>query len=426
MTTPSSEFSALAALDTTPLFLYDDAAARKFEPFALTRPLGEMRAGSELIRRRWERLLGRPATGALAAQHLAGFQELGAPSVLAGTLAPRTLPAGAILVNTRCVVELAARAGAAPTVGVWLCKGRVAAVRLARDTPFSELALGEPPLESLAARGSTMAEVAGVWLDAVWDLIVELPELLCRDIAATAPGLECEVPQQAVVIGGGEESIFVERGATVEPLVCFDVSAGPVLVRRGTTVRAFTRLVGPCAIASDVKILGDRVECCSIGEVSMVHGEISHTIVLGHSNKGHDGFVGHSYLGRWVNLGAGTITSNLKNTYGVVQLWTPDGTRDTGAVKLGSFIGDHVKTGIGLRLTTGSVLGAGSNLYGGEMPPKYVPPFSWGEGDDLSMYRLDKFIENASRAMARRGVTLGESERQQLAAAHARSLEARK
>jgi UDP-N-acetylglucosamine diphosphorylase/glucosamine-1-phosphate N-acetyltransferase len=183
--------------------------------------------------------------------------------------------------------------------------------------------------------------------------------------------------------------------------------------------------VGPVAVAAGSSILGGRVDSCSIGETSMVHGEISNTIVLGHTNKSHDGFVGHSYLGRWVNLGAGTITSNLKNTYGAVQLWTPDGLCDTGAIKLGSFIGDHVKTGIGTRLTTGSLIGAGSNLYGGPMPPKYVPPFSWGEGDDLAMYRLDKFLENAARAMARRGVMLSERERSQLAAAHALCLEAR-
>jgi hypothetical protein len=152
-----------------------------------------------------------------------------------------------------------------------------------------------------------------------------------------------------------------------------------------------------------------------------VRGELSETIVLGHANKAHDGFVGHSYLGRWVNLGAGTITSNLKNTYGTVQLWTPDGMRDTGTIKLGSFLGDHVKTGIGTRLTTGSVIGAGSNVYGSRMPPKFVRPFSWGEGDALVPYRLDRFLAIAERAMGRRQITLGAGARRQLAAAHERS-----
>lgn len=151
----------------------------------------------------------------------------------------------------------------------------------------------------------------------------------------------------------------------------------------------------------------------------MVRGEISETIVIGNANKAHDGFVGHSVLGRWVNLGAGTTTSNLKNTYGAVALATPDGLRSTGQIKLGSFFGDHVKTGIGLRLTTGTVIGAGSSLHGAAMPPKDVPPFSWGEGAALDCYDLDRFLKTAERAMGRRGVTLGERTRRQLAKAHA-------
>jgi hypothetical protein len=144
------------------------------------------------------------------------------------------------------------------------------------------------------------------------------------------------------------------------------------------------------------------------------------SVLLGHSNKSHDGFVGHSYLGRWVNLGAGTTTSNLKNTYGTVALWTPEGVRDSGLQFLGTLFGDHAKTGIGLRLTTGSVIGAGANVYGSVMPGKHVEPFAWGEAGALGAYRLDKFVAVAARAMARREVTLGADGRAQLAAAYER------
>jgi len=119
-------------------------------------------------------------------------------------------------------------------------------------------------------------------------------------------------------------------------------------------------------------------------------------------------------IGRWVNLGAGTITSNLKNTYGPVHLWTPDGTRDTGMQFLGTLFGDHAKTGIGVRLTTGCVLGAGANVFGSVIPPKAVAPFSWGEAGSFEPYHLDKFLEAAERMMARRDVALEDGMRTQL------------
>jgi len=140
-----------------------------------------------------------------------------------------------------------------------------------------------------------------------------------------------------------------------------------------------------------VQVLGGDVTGCSIGDVSKVRGEISSSIILGYSNKGHEGFVGHSYLGRWVNLGAGTTTSNLKNTYGTVSLWTPSGVRDSKMQFLGTMFGDHVKTGIGLRLTTGAVLGAGANVFD-RMPPKRAA-LAWGAEPPYSVYRADKFLE---------------------------------
>jgi len=210
----------------------------------------------------------------------------------------------------------------------------------------------------------------------------------------------------------------VERGASIEPYVVFDGSAGPILVRRGATVASFTRLVGPCYVGEDSTV-GGRVAATSIGEHCRVHGEVSMTIFLGHANKSHDGFVGHSYLGRWTNLGASTVTSNLKNTYGNVALWTPRGVRDTGMQFLGTLLGDHAKTAIATRLTTGTVIGAGANVFATSMTPKVVAPFSWGGGSDASVYDVDKFLRVAERVMSRRHVTLSERARRWLAAAYA-------
>ena len=392
------------------LFLYDDARARAFEPFALTRPASALRIGALLARDRWAGARGAPADGVVVAPHVEDFEEDGAPPPA------RELAAGDIIANVRCAI---APGIALRDADVWMCDGRVAAVQLERGIKPGVLKDGRVPLEELARDGGRVATIAGRWVDEVWHLVTDLLVQLRDDIGALGPSLSCETPSHATVLG--DQAVFAERGATIEPHVVLDVTAGPILIRRDATIRAFTRLVGPCAIASGATILGDRVHGCSIGEGSIVRGEISETVVLGHANKAHDGFVGHSYLGRWVNLGAGTITSNLKNTYGTVTLWTPEGLRDTGAQKLGTLFGDHVKTGIGLRITTGTVLGAGSNVYGSDMPPKYVRPFSWGEGESLGTYHLDQFLSVARRAMSRRQVTLGDRGCRQLTRAFERA-----
>jgi UDP-N-acetylglucosamine diphosphorylase/glucosamine-1-phosphate N-acetyltransferase len=217
----------------------------------------------------------------------------------------------------------------------------------------------------------------------------------------------------------GRYPVYVERGAKIEPQVVFDCVGGPVLVRHGASVAAFTRLVGPCAIGPDSQVLGGKISVTSVGDTCRVHGEVSHSLFVGQANKSHDGFLGHSIVGRWVNLGASTVTSNLKNTYGSVALWTPQGLRDTGMQFLGTLFGDHAKTAIGTRLTTGTVIGAGANVFGEEMTPKTVAPFAWGVSAGV-VYDVDKFLAVAEKIMLRRNVSLSSRMRSVLTEAHAR------
>lgn len=385
------------------LVFLDDAAARDFAPFSLTRPACELRAGAELVRRRWEMALSDTTAGFVSAPHLDDFEEPGAPSAATGVLR-----AGTVVVNARCAVSLAAAYG---ECDVWRCDGRVAAVRLAADTGVEELR-AVTALEELTSAAGRATEVDGWWMEHVWDLVRHLPAMLTADIPLLASSLDC-VEADLAIVGGGR--VFLERGALVEPMVVVDASGGPVLVRRGATVAAFTRLAGPCYVGVDSAVLGGRVAASAIGDVCRVHGELSVSILTGHANKGHDGFIGHSVLGRWVNLGASTVNSNLKNTYGSVALWTPEGTTETGMQFLGTFFGDHAKTAIGTRLTTGCVVGAGANVLGGGTAPKLVPPFAWGDSGEK--WALDRFLETAARMMQRRHVTLGDRARRQLTAA---------
>lgn len=390
------------------LYFYDDARARQFEPFALTRPVSEMRAGTSLVRRRWEIATSLKSAGFIGGPHLASFEEAGAPGAVA---ANAEIPAGSVVVNSRCVISLDQKLD---PFDLLMCEGLACAVRLARPVSASKFADGTLDLgtiqTSLGGR-----KVTGRWMNEVWDFIASLSDQLTEDIPRRAKGLAMATPDLTLI---GKGKVYVEEGAEIGPSVVFDVSGGPILVRRGAVISPFTHLVGPIYVGTDSQVLGDRLGNSSIGDVCKVRGEVSNTIFVGHSNKGHEGFVGHSYLGRWVNLGALTTTSNLKNTYGTIQLWTRSGLRNTGQQFLGTFFGDHAKTGIGTMLNTGTVLGAGANVFGGTMPPKVVPPFAWGDSEPYDTFDLTRFLECAERAMARRHVKLGKNARQQLAEAH--------
>jgi UDP-N-acetylglucosamine diphosphorylase/glucosamine-1-phosphate N-acetyltransferase len=371
-------------------------------------------AGAMIIRERWELATGLRAAGFIGASHLAHFDEAEAPHAVPNDA---EIPAGSVIANSRFVAALGndlhaeAIAGGEPIA--FHAGDRICAVTVDKALRASDLADGSRDMEALAP-GSRNARrrITGRWLENVWDPIDQLPVQLTSDIRALASKLNFSPPGGATVLGSS--GVYCETGAHIEAYVVLDASAGPILVGKGATISSFTRIVGPCYIGENTIIVGDAIRSCSIGDTCKVRGEISNSIMLGHSNKGHTGFVGHSYLGRWVNLGAATTTSNLKNTYGTVQLWTPEGLRDTGCQFFGTLFGDHVKTGIGTMLTTGAVLGAGANVYGGHVGSKFVPPFAWGDGEPYGTFDLEKFLQVAERMMARRDVELSDGGKQQL------------
>ena len=395
---------------STPLVVYDDAAARAFSPFSLTRPLATIRAGAELIGARWIRMLGATSAQFAASPHLATFSEPGAPTCARGTLR-----AGTVLANSRCVAAL--NAAADPSADVWHVDGVVAAIRLARPLDADRLGDGSLDLASLAPPGGRAATIAGRWLRAVWDLIAQLPDQLSEDTVALTAGARSS--GNAAVERMGKHPIAIAASAQIDPFVLLDASAGPIVIEAGARVEAFTRINGPCVIGEGTHLLSGRVMGSVIGDNCRVHGDVSTSIFVGHVNKAHEGFVGHTVVGRWANLGAGTTTSNLKNSYGPVKLWTPAGELDTGLTFLGSLIGDHAKLAIGTMLGTGTVVGAGANVFGTVRPPKRVPPFAWGDAPPYETFSLDKFLDVAIRVMARRTVDLDPGQRAMLSAAHA-------
>src|SRR5207247_10142355 len=166
----------------------------------------------------------------------------------------------------------------------------------------------------------------------------------------------------------------VELGARIDPFCVIDARNGPVVVRRRALVGAHTVLVGPCVVGEGTQLFGGVIARSTLGRECRITGEVEESVGQGFVNKRHHGFVGHSVIGEWVNLGALTTTSDLKNNYGTVRAIVDGHEHDTGATKIGSLIGPHVKTGIGTLLPTGGVVGTGANLFGGgRFVPKTVP-----------------------------------------------------
>lgn len=258
-------------------------------------------------------------------------------------------------------------------------RGRTIGFRLNRHTDRKAL----PDLAGLKAK-----EVAGETVFYPWDIVRlnyqelkrELPLLLKRRL------------------------VFVKRSGKVYPGAQIVTEKGPVFVDKGSIVRPGSVVEGPCYIGPGTVIDGALVRPgCSFGPQCRIGGEVEECVFQGYANKHHEGFLGHSFVGEWVNLGALTTNSDLKNNYRPVRVKIGARRFDTGMVKLGCFIGDHAKTAIGTFLPTGAVLGTFANWFESGMTPKLVPAFAWGK---KGRWRRTEMVECARRVMERRGVRM--------------------
>lgn len=257
-----------------------------------------------------------------------------------------------------------------------------------------------------------------------WDLIERNHATLMRELDHGGEHLG-HIHDGVHLVNSG--NIYVAQGAVVKPGVVIDAEDGPVMVDRDARIEANAVISGPCYIGRGSVIRPGSVirEDTSIGPVCKVGGEVEASIFQGYANKQHDGFLGHSFVGSWVNLGADTVTSDLKNTYGSIRVNLNGIGVETGQRFLGSIIGDHAKTGICTRLPTGCIIGVAANIFTRGAVPKNVPSFAWLTDDGLESYRIDKAIDIARIVMGRRDIELEEPERSLIeqVAARAREVE---
>ncbi len=388
------------------LILFDGPESKRanFAPLALSRPVWELRCGMTSLAEKIVAAVGTGDVACFVPEYMADSYsaktdwKVNDPASLSGD--------DLLVVNARVKTGLCQfDPKAASKVGLdgdgdVLCA-------LIRQADLGKLQAGS--LDELLTSAKEKLPAADcdcqTW-NYAWDLILANPEQITADFqAAGRSGIEGTV-EQPKAIRGSEKDVYVGPGALVHPMVVIDAENGPVYLDEGVEVHPFTRIEGPCYVGAKSILLGAKCrEGNSIGPVCRIGGEVEESIIQGHSNKYHDGFLGHAYVGEWVNLGALTTNSDLKNDYGNVTVALDGRTQiDTGSTKVGALIGDHTKTSIGALFNTGSYVGAMALILATGKPlPKHIPSFSWLlEGIVTKGFGRKKLYETAAIAMSRR------------------------
>ncbi len=278
--------------------------------------------------------------------------------------------------------------------------------------------LGQPDMNTLLDYISATLPIENVKAFSagyLWELVDRMPEMVEKDFKDFyTPAIHCEL-HPSVIIYGKKDNVYIAQTAHIHPHVVIDTHGGPVVIEDGAEIHPFSRIEGPSYIGRHSVVLGAKIRSGSyIGKKCRVGGEVENSVLLAHSNKYHEGFLGHSYVGEWVNLGALTTNSDLKNNYSEVDVPLNGKKTLTGSKKVGCFIGDHSKTSIGCLFNTGTFIGVMANiLASGGLLPKYIPSFAnYSEGRFVRNFPVNTLLDTAAVVKSRRDELLEDVERE--------------
>lgn len=401
--------------DMDTLIFFDDGL--RLGPLCDLRPSFDLRTGALTTGQRLTEQIGRHPAAMIVPRGLAALT--GEYHDLPINMLPDA--ASYLLVNgrlTRVNFELPTGINTALTDQT----GSVIAARLDRRETEQMLRSEGRQLGDVAVRAVSEAPM----LRKPWDVLEHADANLEHDIATLAKRmtpLDSEPSPRVTIVG--DHPVLIGQNVTIHPHVVFDTSAGSICVDDHAEIRSMSVMVGPgyvgphSIVTNHAHIRGHMI----IGPWCKVGGEVCQSVFQGYANKAHAGYLGNSYVGQWVNFGADTVTSNLKNTYGPVRMQIEPGGRpeDTGQMYLGSIIGDHVKTAITTRLLTGTCAHTGAMIAVGGLPPKCIGPFTFLTDRGAARYDIDKFCEVAATVMGRRELTLTPAMRRRLVELHAAS-----
>ncbi len=376
--------------------LFDATTRLQLLPFTHTRAIADIRCGIFTLRERWEQLLGQLSDTLTAAYLQPVYPErkqaksfLYINSAVLGTIAlteaAKALPANAVLISGETLIAFHSE-------------------RLITDNEFfrqipdgSQRVPFNEPIRALRH---------------IWDIFLWNQEAIVSDLSLIRNVRESE-PLPGYVTAIAPEHIFVEKGAKIAPCI-INAQSGPVYIGKdaeimeGALVRGALALCNHATLKMGAKIYGGT----TIGPGCKVGGEVGNSVFFANSNKGHDGYIGNAVIGEWCNLGADTNSSNLKNNYDEISIWSESDHKmvKTGLRFCGLMMGDHSKCGINTMFNTATVIGVSCNIYGGGFQQKFIPSFSWGDSRKMVSYKLEKAIDTANRMMGRRERSLSNAD----------------
>ncbi len=408
--------------------IYDDRRAADLGPLTATRPASDLLCGLTTLAEKQARFFKAAGVGYLVRPELAAMLKARDPAAPVND--PDWLRAGpAVLVNSRWVAPPPPFPGPAYRD---VFSGGTAVGVCGSEVAFA--AVGTKLLQAVSP--ATIDDCVADWAQALpgveagghvvrrpWELVDLNPAQIAADFAACGPTEAGSRPAGFALVGPADR-LFLHPTARIDPMVVADTTAGPVWVGPGAVVTAFTRLEGPCAVGPHTHLFGAKVKAgTTLGPHCRVGGEVEASIALGYANKYHDGFLGHSYVGEWVNLAAATGTADLRFDYRPVTVRINGEAVETGRLKVGAVFGDHVRTGLGVLFDAGTVVGPfASVLPAGRMSPRTVPGFArTGPDGTTPAADLDDLFAAADRAMRRRGRELTPELRAVYAAAAGRA-----
>lgn len=249
-------------------------------------------------------------------------------------------------------------------------------------------------------------------INSLWEMIDSTGKFITEDIQFFRSYAAPDKSNLQLVSYSDESSIYMGKNVKIEPFVFLDTSLGEIFIDDGSVIMSHSLIQGPCYIGKNciIKSGAKIYHNTSIGEFCKIGGEVENSVFQSYSNKQHDGFIGHSFISEWVNLGAGTNNSDLKNTYSSISIEIANNKINTGKMFLGMLMGDHSKSAIGSRFNTGTVIGACANIVCAGFPPKFINSFSFGGEANSPVCDFSKAIATAKKVKERRNRQLSNSE----------------